>query len=458
MFNLERDTEMSLELLATAVEEHKKEIAKRLDKLNKMYLSEHDILKQKSKESYKPDNRIVVNFAKYLVDTMNGYFIGNPIKVTSGEDTIDDYIDEINAYNDIDNNNSEIAKYCDIFGRGSEIYYLDEYKQLCTTYVSPLEGFMIYDDSIIERPLFFIRLWKDRLGLEHGSISNSYGVRYFDTDGAYRWVSEWEPHYFGDVPATEFLENDERQGLFEPSITMINEYNKAISEKANDVDYFADAYLKIIGAEVDEATLHKIRDDRTIVISGDEASGVQVEFMVKPSADTTQENLINRLERLIFQISMVANIGDENFGTASGIAMRYKLQGMSNLAKFKERKFSSGLQRRYKLLFSHPTSKVPADSWQLLDFIFTPNIPFNISEEADTAAKLEGIVSKETQLATLSVVKNVSEEIERLKAEEAEKMAEYQEQLAAMTINNQPEEMEPEQEPETDNGADIVEQ
>ena len=31
-------------------------------------------------------------------------------------------------------------------------------------------------------------------------------------------------------------------------LTMINAYNKALSEKANDVDYFADAYLKVLGA------------------------------------------------------------------------------------------------------------------------------------------------------------------------------------------------------------------
>lgn len=34
---------------------------------------------------------------------------------------------------------------------------------------------------------------------------------------------------------------------------------------------------------------------------------------------------------------MVANISDESFGTASGIALRYRLQAMDNLAKTKER-------------------------------------------------------------------------------------------------------------------------
>lgn len=53
---------------------------------------------------------------------------------------------------------------------------------------------------------------------------------------------------------------------------------------------------------------------------------------------------------------MVANISDESFGSASGIALKYKLQAMSDLAMTKQRKFTSGMNRRYKLIFSNPVS------------------------------------------------------------------------------------------------------
>jgi SPP1 family phage portal protein len=139
--------------------------------------------------------------------------------------------------------------------------------------------------------------------------------------------------------------------------------------------------------------------------------------MNKPESDTTQENYLDRLERLIFQISMVANISDENFGASSGIALKYKLQAMSNLAKTKERKFTSGMNRRYKLLFSHPLSKVPADAWVQLHYKFTPNFPANLLEEAQIAAHLEGIVSQETQLKVISVVDDVQGELEKIEEE-----------------------------------------
>jgi SPP1 family phage portal protein len=144
---------------------------------------------------------------------------------------------------------------------------------------------------------------------------------------------------------------------------------------------------------------------------------MDADFLAKPSNDEGQENLLNRLERLIFQISMVANISDENFGDATGIALKYKLQAMNNLFKTKERKFSSGMNRRYKLLFGHPASKVPADAWLQLHYKFTPNIPANLLEEAQIAAQLEGITSHETQLKVVSIVDNVKDELEKIEEE-----------------------------------------
>lgn len=200
-------------------------------------------------------------------------------------------------------------------------------------------------------------------------------------------------------------------------MTMIDAYNKAISEKANDVDYFADAYLKVLGAVLNEDEIKHIRDDRVINFDGD-AEKLIVEFLQKPNGDTTQENLIDRLEKLIFQISMVANISDENFGTSSGIALKYKLWAMSSLAKTKERKFTSGMNRRYKLIFSNPVSGMKKNDWVKLQYHFTQNFPANVLEEAQTAAQLDGVVSKETQLKTLSIVDNVQDEIEKIEQEE----------------------------------------
>ena len=202
---------------------------------------------------------------------------------------------------------------------------------------------------------------------------------------------------------------------------MINEYNEAVSEKANDVAYFADAYMKVLGAKLDDKTLEQIRDNRIINFPGTLESGqLEVDFLQKPDGDTSQEHLLDRLEKLIFQISMVANISDENFGSSSGIALKYKLQAMSNLALTKQRKFTSGMNRRYKLIFSNPVSGMNPDDWVKLNYTFTQNMPANLLEESQIAGNLAGIVSQQTQLSVLSCVDNVQQEIEQIKQDEEE--------------------------------------
>ena len=419
IYRISPDEELTDAKLSQFIARHATESTFRYKQLQDAYETDFPIFHEKTKPEWKPDNRIAVNFAKYIVDTMNGYFIGNPIKiiVDGGEETIEKYIEFLDQYNDQDDNNAELSKICSIYGKGYEMYYNDEDGNVGIIYLDPTEAFMIYDDSVLKRERYFVRLYRDEDNVLHGSVSDQEKVRWFTIKGKIVWNEQEQLHYFNGVPATEYRENKECQGIFEPVMSIINAFNKAISEKANDVDYFADAYLKIIGTLLDEDELKHIRSDRVINFDGDGES-VIVDFLQKPNGDTTQENLLDRLQNLIFLIAMVANISDENFGTSSGIAMAYKLQGMSNLRKTKERKFTSGMNRRYKLIFSNPGNAMKKDDWVKLHYKFTPNVPANLLEESQIAQNLSGVVSQETQLGVLSVVDNPKAEIERIDKEE----------------------------------------
>ena len=417
IYRISSDEELTDAKLNQFIMRHAAESTFRYKPLDDAYRTDYPIFHEKSKPKWKPDNRIAVNFAKYIVDTMNGYFIGNPIKITvDGEnESIADYVEFLDQYNDQDDNNAELSKICSIFGKGYEMYYNDdEDGNVGIIYLDPMEAFMIYDDSVLRKERYFVRLYKDVDNVLHGSVSDEQKVRWFTLKGKLVWDKKEQEHYFDGVPATEYRENKECQGIFEPVMSMIDAYNKAISEKANDVDYFADAYLKIIGTLLDEDELKHIRSDRVINFDGD-AENLMIDFLQKPDGDVTQEHLIDRLEKLIFQIAMVANISDENFGTSSGIAMSYKLQAMN---KTKERKFTSGMNRRYKLIFSNPGNAMQKNDWVKLHYKFTPNVPANLLEESQIAQNLSGVVSQETQLGVLSVVDNPKAEIERIDKEE----------------------------------------
>lgn len=421
MFRLSNDEELDIQTLSEFISDHDYWVSKRYKPLMDAYMNKYPIFYMPPKPEFKPDKRIAVNFAKYITDTMNGFFLGIPIKVGSDDPAISEYVEFLDQYNDQDDNNAELSKICSIYGKGYEMYYVDELGNIGITYLSPEEAFMIYDDSILERPRYFCRIYEDADDTVYVSVSDEKSVRYASMTGGLHWIPEDEKiHGFDGVPATEYRENEEEIGIFEPVLTMINEYNEAISEKANDVAYFADAYMKILGAKFDDEVLGQVRNNRIINFPGTmgNSNELVVDFLQKPDGDTSQEHLLDRLERLIFQISMVANISDENFGSSSGIALKYKLQAMSNLALTKQRKFTSGMNRRYKLIFSNPASGMKADDWVKLNYTFTQNMPANLLEESQIAGNLAGIVSQQTQLSVLSCVDNVQQEIEQIQQEE----------------------------------------
>lgn len=423
IFIIDDDQTLDLTLLLKYISANDKIAQSRYKELWDAYNNDYKIYKAPRKELWKPDNRVSVNFAQYITDTFEGFFIGNPIKVTSEDDNVDKYINRLDVYNDQDDQNAELSTLVSIYGRAYEMYYVNEDGEVEIAVLSPRESFIIYDDSIKPKPKYFVRTYYDSNGKRHGTISDAVTVRGFHM-ATKTWDEYEHLHGFDGVPAVEYVQNAARKGIFENVLPLINTYNKALSEKANDVDYFADAYLKVLGQKLDEESVKYLRESRVINFDGD-ASGLVVDFMQKPNGDTTQENLLNRIERLIFIIAMVANISDENFATSSGIALRYKLLAMTNLAKKKERKFTSGMNRRYKLIFSNPVVQLPTDSWITIKYQFTPNIPNNIAEEASVAQSLAGITSKKTQLSVLSVVDDVNKEIDQINKEMDEMQTEY---------------------------------
>ncbi|WP_051528139.1 phage portal protein [Companilactobacillus nodensis] len=297
------------------------------------YKGHHPILdKQKKSDIDKPDNCLVVNYPKYIVDTFNGFFDGIPPKITLDDEDLNTSLQDFVNYNSLLDLIFEASKQVSIYGRSYFYIYQNEDKKTCVTVVDPIHSFIIYDDTVAKKAKGFVMYSYDS--------DNNLSGQVCLTDGLYDIeLGNKTANVYKNIPAIEFFENEERQGTFENIETLVNGVNNALSQKANDVEYFADAYMKILGSEVDEDTLKQIKDNHIINLASQDGQDVVVEFMEKPNADGEQENLINRLNNLIFQISMVANISDDTFGNAaSGVSLQYKLLSMRNLASNKERK------------------------------------------------------------------------------------------------------------------------
>lgn len=425
--------EVTAELVSEAVELHRSKLLKDYFENEDMYMSNHSILKGDAKDPWKPDNRLVINYAKYIVDTFSGYQIGVPVKVTHEDDAITDFIDNFRKLNDMEDNEFEMAKIADIFGHAFLYVYQDEEGNTRTTYNSPVNMLIVHDDSIQEKPLFAVRYAFDEGGATgYGQVITASEVidATFQQGGGVTF-GERTPHIYGRLPVVELVENEERQGIFDSVKTLINALNKAASEKANDVDYFADAYLKVVGVELDGDMAGQIRENRIFNLwkNGSDGPLPDVGFLEKPNSDTTQENLIALLKESIFAVSMVANLSEEDFGNASGTALAFKLQAMDNLAKMKDRKMQSAFNRLYEIVFNVPMASVPSDSWTGIKYQFTRNVPRNVLEEAQIVSQLSGQVSNATKLSVLSIVDSPRDELEKM-AEEEENSSLLSKQIA----------------------------
>ena len=451
VFIYPKDEEMTMPDLMKFIGKNK-ELANEYKHNLEMYKGDHDILSQRPRQ-FGPDNRLVANLPHYIVDTYNGFFTGIPPKITLEDKTTNEVLQEWNDENSLQDKLSEISKQADIFGRSLAFVYQDEDSQTRIAYSSPMESFMVYDDTVSRKPLAFVRYWENTDGQQVGMV-------YYAT----KTVS-FEDSKFGDetlnpyklVPAVEFYGNEERQGVFDNVKTLIDELDRVLSQKANQVEYFDNAYLKVLGVDLDQDGDGKPDADligNQMIYSPDaDATNATVDFISKPDGDNMQEHIIDRLVSMIYQISMVANLNDEAFaGNSSGVALQYKLLPMRNMAANKERKFRQALRHLYQVVFSVGTvlPESQKDAWRDLDFSFKRNLPEDLSSDASIAQSLQGMVSQETLLKILPFVDDPQEEMKRIKQEKIENMQTAMQYGPAAVDCDKPGDDDGEEESETD--------
>ena len=422
-FTLPAGTEMTPVLLRELIDEHEESRVPRYMRLKAAYEGKYLIFGRGPKPDYKPDNRLAADMAKYLCDTFNGFFIGKPVTVRHESKDVASWLEKHENKVGQDDINAELAEECSKYGRCYEYLYQGEDGDPYSVCLTPISTFMVYDDTVAHRPMYGVRYSYNEDGELKGSWCDGQNTVPFEDEGGSIVFGDEDPHSFGGVPMVEYVENKEKRGVYEGVLNLIEAYSKALSEKANDVDYFADAYLVIEGAELREGYKKDLREYRLINLWNNNQSQIKAYFLAKPDADSTQENLINRLETLIYKLSMVPDISDESFGTASGIALKMRLLPMSNLAKKKERKFIASMRRRYRLLENYPTTPLSDGDWASLELVMHRNMPDDLASEAGLAGSLSGIVSEETQLSVLSCVDDPRKEIERKEAEKDMKAA-----------------------------------
>lgn len=388
----------------------------RLNMLYEYYNGRHAILSA-VKPSGKPNNRVVTNFAKNIVNNTTGYLLGRPVTYNCSDKKLGGVVHDIADYNDDAFTNTQLGKDLSIFGRAAELLYIDDDLKVRYAKVNPMNLIVKRYDNIEAEIEYAIR-WYDVFDdndkrTRYIEVYTADKVDYYTFTGTLTHTGT-KRHYFGLVPINEYQNNDDCTGDFEDVISLIDAYNTMQSESVNDYQAFADAYLLLKNIVVNEETEQKLRSSHVLETYEDGDAS----FMVKQVNDSYVENIKDRLQKDIYIASNTVNMSDENFSqNASGVSIEYKLMNFENRVSVTERYFKRGLQRRFEMICNFLNNRGASYDYTDITPVFVRNIPRNVPEIATEVVQLDGIVSKRTLLAQLPFVEDVDRELDELSKE-----------------------------------------
>ena len=393
----------------------------------------------------KPNNRLAHGFCRYITNMATSYFAGKPIRYQIEDEAYKEALYGLFDKNYMNSLNFEVSKEASKKGIGFLLLFLNEVGELRIKKLDAETVIPVYSPSLDEFLEAVVRIWsvydlKGALLCEYADVYDRTSIHHFERPmgaGLYqlRQKDPVELHLFSDIPVIVVWNNEERMGDFEPIVSLADAYDKAQSDTANDMEYFTDAYLCIRGAneilatgleggeDTDEESRQAVQNFRRNKILLLDEDG-QAQWLVKNVNDAATENYKNRLYKDIFFLAQVPALSDESFaGNLSGIAIKYKLIGVEELALMKENCFRSAQTKLIRMLTDYLNTLMNKD-WDPdeVEQKYERNFIDNVSDTINDVRNLEGIVSKQTQMDMLpaSIVDDTAEEMQRIREETLE--------------------------------------
>jgi SPP1 family phage portal protein len=320
----------------------------RLQRLQDYYEGKHEILLRDYNDPTKPNNKIVINYCKYIADFLTAYLVGVPVKYAAPQIILDNL-----NYNDNDETTQEIVRRMNVMGFGAELLYVDNDSIARFACIDPREAIFIMDDTIEEIITAFIRVYPKEDETEGYNVIVYTAENYtqYELSLAIGEVvsKETAPHLFKDVPAILYSNNNEYSGTFEGVMSLQDALNKLMSDEVNDFESFTDAYLVLTGLQATQPDdIAKMKQDRVLLMDGD----AKAEWLIKTVNNAHIKELKESITTKICTLGNVPDMIDLGSFGASGVALKFKLLSTEIQAAKQERTVNKGIQRRLELLYN----------------------------------------------------------------------------------------------------------
>lgn len=417
--------ELTLEKIVTFIQRFNQYERPVLDRYYKYYMGDQDIMKKMVKDTTKPCNRIVTNFCYNIVTNYQGYLTGQDVTYTSPEDI--SAIVDVLSYNDVRTEDNELLRQALIYGRAFEVCYIDEDMKQRFKVLDARQTFAVYDNTLNQNLLAVVRHYPvDEFDLTKGfnvDIYTKNRIEHYvmgNTYSSLRFVND-EPHFYNQVPVTVFSLNEEEESIFNKVMTLQDAYNNLLSSEVDDFQAFCDAYLVMKGITAEAEDIQSMKENRVLLVG----ENGEVSYVNKAINDTQIENMLTNIEKQIHTISNSPDFTDDAFGTASGVAMKYKLLGFENCAGAVAANMTKALQKRIELICEILGMVEGESMWRDVEITFTRNLPVDLTETANLINTLKGTVSDRTLLSLLPFVSDIDKELEMVEETKAKNIEMY---------------------------------
>lgn len=378
----------------------------------------------------------VVNNCKVIADTKSSYIAGIPPTYSAPDDDlkakaiIDLYKAQVKPQLD-----QELTNMCSRYGMAFEVAYLEQVYQADGTMtvtpksvaLSPIEGFVAYDETLDPDSVFgaihYVEV--DDQKVEHHYLdvydAHDYARYHLAGERGGTWQEipgTRHPHGFDRVPITEYRNNPDMMGDFTSILPLQRALNEVLSDRVKDKNAFADALLLLQGVafgdsdeDVSEA-LGRIKDTKTLQIPRDAVAT----FLTKTFDEASVQILVDYIDGQMHKVSGIPNMTDEQFAAnASGVAIKYKLMALENLAQSYISQFNRGFLRRCKL-YSYALFGPDGARCEEMRVTFRFNLPADSSYDAQTMQiyVANGTMSRRTMMEQCPYITDVDEEQKRL--------------------------------------------
>lgn len=442
MFYLNKETDLSVDLLGKMINRFRLENQPKLNKYKKYYDGLQDILQKAYKDETKPCSRTVINYCKDITDSYAGY-IATPsfITYTSNDDI--EIVMDILRYNDYQTEDADFLLDALVYGVACELMYIDAQGQTRFRLINPINCFGVYDDSLTGDLTHFVRWYKvnewDNSDTYKVDVYNDYTIKHYTMQGESGYLSfvDEQPHYFSQCPANVFTLPDEKS-IFDCILTLQDGINELVSSEIDDINAFVDAYMMLVGVDADADDIASMKENRVLVLP----EGATASYLTKSANDAQIENILTRIHNSIYRVAKCPDFSSESFvgGVSSGIAIQYRLTGMENRAGIIESRMKKALQRRIEIICGIASLKLGEEVFRDINIDFKRNIPEDITTAINTINALKGTVSDKTLLAQLPFIDDVEAELEALQAQKTANMELYGFNAFSTTGNDEEEE------------------